>query len=91
MRYRVQFRFREDTGEVEMFRVETVDADARAADHDTAHDRVAAEVAGIVESDALIEEVAPARQAVPQQTGPRQAREEQEQETRTATQRTQSA
>lgn len=56
MRYRVRFRYREDTGEVDTFLVETVDADARASGHNAAHQRVAAEVAGILETDAQIEE-----------------------------------
>lgn len=64
MRYRVQFRIREDTGEVELFQVDTVGADPRAAGHDAAHNLVAAEVAGLLENDAIIDEVitaAPAR------------------------------
>jgi hypothetical protein len=60
MRYRVQLRIREDTGEVELFQVDTVDADPRAAGHDAAHNRVTAEVAGLLENDAIIDEVAPA-------------------------------
>jgi hypothetical protein len=60
MRYRVQLRIREDTGEVEFFQVDTVDADPRAAGHNTAHDRVAAEVAGVLETDAEIDELHPA-------------------------------
>lgn len=59
MRYRVQFRYREDTGEVEVFRVETVDADARARGHNAEHDRVTREVAGILDTDPVIEEQYP--------------------------------
>ena len=59
MRYRVKFRYREDTGEVEAFRVETTEPGIQAPDHDAQHDRVAAEVAGVVERDAEIEEVQP--------------------------------
>jgi hypothetical protein len=57
MRYHVQFRIREDTGEVELFQVDTVDADPRAEGHDAAHDRVAAELAGVLENDAVIDEL----------------------------------
>jgi hypothetical protein len=56
VRYRVEFRYRDDTGEVEMLRVEVVEAGQRAADHDAQHDRVAAEVAGVLEPGAEIVE-----------------------------------
>ncbi len=64
MRYRVQFRYREDTGEVEVFRVETVNADARARGHNAEHDRVTREVAGLLENDAVIEEIQDTTRAV---------------------------
>jgi FtsH ternary system domain X3 len=57
VRYRVQFVYREDTGEVELFRVETDPSAERAADHDEAHDRVATELAGVLEADAVVEEL----------------------------------
>jgi hypothetical protein len=58
MRYRVEFRYREDTGEVEMLQVEVVEGPpGRAADHDAQHDRMAAEIASVLEPDAEIDEV----------------------------------
>jgi len=58
VRYRVEFRYREDTGEVEMLQVEVVEGPAsRAADHDAQHDRMAAEIASVLEPDAEIDEV----------------------------------
>ena len=57
MRYRVEFRYREDTGEVELLQVEVVETGQRAPDHDEQHDRVAAEVASVVEQFAQIDEV----------------------------------
>lgn len=59
MRYRVEFRYREDTGEVEVLQIDTVETGQRAADHDAQHDRVAAELASVVEQYADINEVAP--------------------------------
>lgn len=57
MRVRVKFRYRADTGEVETFVVEDLHSGPRLADHDARHDRVAADVARVVENNALIEEV----------------------------------
>ena len=57
MRVRVRFRFREDTGEVEVFEVDDLHDGPPLTDHDARHDRVAADVARIVEANALIEEV----------------------------------
>lgn len=57
MRYRVRFVFNEDTGEVELLRVDTVEGGERAADHDAQHDRVTRQLAGLLEPDAVIEEV----------------------------------
>jgi hypothetical protein len=62
VRYRVKFRYREDTGEVEAFMVETTEPGIQAPDHDTQHDRVTTELAGVVERDAQIEELRPAVQ-----------------------------
>jgi hypothetical protein len=59
MRMRVRFRYDARTGQVEMFTVDAVDADTSAADHDRRHDRAAAEVARVVESNPLIEESDP--------------------------------
>lgn len=65
MRVRVKFRYRADTGEVETFLVEDLHAGSRLPDHDARHDRVAADVARIVENNALIEEVPPGAEALP--------------------------
>ena len=66
MRYRVEFRYRDDTGEVEMLRVEVVETGQRAVDHDAQHDRVAAEVAGVLEPGAeILEDDAAAPRTVP--------------------------
>jgi len=59
MRVRVRFRYRADTGEVEAFTVDDLGGDQRAAGHDLRHDRVTADVARIIEQNALIEEVLP--------------------------------
>jgi hypothetical protein len=57
VRYRVRFVFNEDTGEVELLRVDSVEGGERAADHDAQHDRVTRQLAGLLEPDAVIEEV----------------------------------
>ncbi|MFI0980881.1 hypothetical protein ACH4SP_28220 [Streptomyces sp. NPDC021093] len=57
MRVRVKFRYRADTGEVEMYEVEDIGTGPRVADHDARHDRVTAALARLVEDHALIEEV----------------------------------
>lgn len=57
MRVRVRFRYRADTGQVELYEVEEVGSGPRAADHDARHDGVAAALARLVEDNALIEEV----------------------------------
>ena len=66
MRYRVEFRYREDTGEVELLQVDAVEDGQRAADHDERHDRVAAELASVVEQYAVIDEIASPTAAVRQ-------------------------
>jgi hypothetical protein len=66
MRYRVEFRYRDDTGEVEMLRVEVVETGQRAVDHDAQHDRVAAELARVLEPGAeILEDSAAAPRTVP--------------------------
>jgi FtsH ternary system domain X3 len=65
MRVRVRFRYRADTGEVEMFEVDDLRVGPRLADHDARHERAAADVAGIVESNARIEEVRPGTEQPP--------------------------
>ena len=59
MRVKVRFRFNAGTGEVEAFEVDDMHDGPRRADHDARHDRAAADVARVVEANALIEEVAP--------------------------------
>jgi hypothetical protein len=65
VRYRVEFRYRDDTGEVEMLRVEVVEGGQRASDHDEQHDRVAGEVAGVIEQGAEVTEVTGGPAAAP--------------------------
>jgi hypothetical protein len=57
MRVRVRFRYRADTGEVEVFTVDAVGADATEADHDRRHDAATASVARVVENNAQIDEI----------------------------------
>lgn len=59
MRVKVRFRFNSATGEVEAFEVDDLQDGPRLADHDARHDRAAADVARVVEANALIVEVAP--------------------------------
>jgi hypothetical protein len=59
MRVKVRFRFNAVTGEVEAFEVDDMRDGPRLADHDARHDRAAAEVARVIEANALIEEVTP--------------------------------
>jgi hypothetical protein len=59
MRVKVRFRFNAVTGEVEAFEVDDMHQGPRLADHDARHDRAAADVARVIEANALIEEVAP--------------------------------
>jgi hypothetical protein len=59
VRVRVRFRYNADTGDVESFVVEDLGGADRAVDHDALHDRITADVARVVERDALIEEVLP--------------------------------
>jgi len=59
VRVKVRFRFNAATGEVEAFEVDDMRDGPRLPDHDARHDRAAADVARIVEADALVEEVAP--------------------------------
>jgi hypothetical protein len=59
MRVKVRFRFNSVTGEVEAFDVDDMRDGPRLADHDARHERAAADVARVIEANALIEEVAP--------------------------------
>jgi hypothetical protein len=63
MRYKVELRYREDTGEIELLQVEVVeDPSGRVGDHDAQHDRVAGEIARVVQPGAEIVEVGPERE-----------------------------
>jgi hypothetical protein len=63
VRYKVEFRYREDTGEIELLQVEAVEGPSgRAADHDAQHDRVTGEIARVLQPGAEIVEVGPARE-----------------------------
>jgi hypothetical protein len=59
MRVRVRFRYNAISGEVEFFEVDELGGERPLADHDTRHDRIAAELAGLIERDALITEALP--------------------------------
>jgi hypothetical protein len=63
MRVRVRFRYNPTTGEVETFQVDDVSPGPAQAGHDANHDRIAADIAGVVEQGALIEEVIPGHAA----------------------------
>jgi hypothetical protein len=58
MRVRVRFRYRADTGQVEIFQVDDADGGPRAVDHDRRHDRAAADIARVVEQNPLVEAIA---------------------------------
>jgi hypothetical protein len=58
-RVRVRFRYRTETGEVEMFVVESVAGDASDTDHDRRHDAAASGIARVIERNAQIDEVPP--------------------------------
>ena len=58
VRYKVEFHYREDTGEIELLQVEVVEGPSgRAADHDAQHDRVTGEIARVLQPGAEIVEV----------------------------------
>jgi hypothetical protein len=57
MRVRVRFRYNAETGEVEAFVVEDAGGSRHGRDHDAVHDAATADVARIIERNALIEEV----------------------------------
>jgi hypothetical protein len=59
MRVRVRFRYRADTGEVEIFQVDDLPDGTPLPDHDTRHDRATADVARIIDPSALIDELLP--------------------------------
>jgi hypothetical protein len=59
MRVKVRFRYNSVTGEVETFDVADMHDGPRLADHDARHDRATADIARVIEANALIEEVAP--------------------------------
>ncbi|WP_369232430.1 hypothetical protein AB5J56_10840 [Streptomyces sp. R21] len=59
MRVRIKFRYRADTGEVELFQVDDLREGPALADHDARHHQAALDVARVVENGALVEEVHP--------------------------------
>ncbi|GGK97257.1 hypothetical protein Sme01_35740 [Sphaerisporangium melleum] len=65
MRVKVRFRYDPATGQVEFFQVDDVSTGPREAGHDETHDRVSAEIAGVVERDARIDEVPPGTAPAP--------------------------
>ncbi|MBY8847822.1 hypothetical protein [Saccharothrix longispora] len=58
MRVRVRFRYRVDTGEVEVFQVDDLVDGPRAADHDARHDAATLDVARVVDPNPRFLEVA---------------------------------
>ncbi|WP_326719929.1 hypothetical protein OHT59_10835 [Streptomyces sp. NBC_00243] len=66
MRVRIKFRYRADTGEVELFQVDDLQDGPALADHDARHHQAAVDVARVVENGALVEELHPgAERAAP--------------------------
>lgn len=59
MRVRIKFRYRADTGEVELFQVDDLRDGPALADHDARHHQAAVDVARVVENGALVEELHP--------------------------------
>ena len=59
MRVRVSFRYRTDTGEVEMFLVEDVKEGLPQSDHDARHDAATRDVARVVAPHPIVSEVLP--------------------------------
>jgi FtsH ternary system domain X3 len=82
MRVKVRFRYNSVTGEVETFDVADMHDGPRLADHDARHDRATADIARVVEANALIEEVAPGTE--PLAAAPAMAPAETEQPSRAA-------
>ncbi|WIM99412.1 hypothetical protein ACTOB_003063 [Actinoplanes oblitus] len=88
MRVRVRFRYRTETGEVEIFSVDETEGGPRAADHDTRHDRIAADVGRVVDPNPLVTREAPAvaetlpadRQQAPRETEPVRERDDRRRE-----------
>jgi hypothetical protein len=70
MRVRVHFRYRADTGEVEVFRVDDVGGTPAGADHDRQHEHAAFDVARVVDRDPLIEEIVDGAAPVDQRVAP---------------------
>jgi len=66
MRVRVHFRYRADTGEVEVFRVDDAGGTRVGIDHDGRHERAALDVARVVDRDPLIEEIVDSAEPVEQ-------------------------
>lgn len=67
MRVRVRFRFNTESGEVELFQVDDVGSGSGPA-HDAEHDRISAELGGLLARRPDVEEVP----AAPEQSLPRQ-------------------
>ena len=87
MRVKVRFRYNSVTGEVETFDVSDMHDGPRLADHDPRHDRATADIARVIEANALIEEVAPGAEpgaAEPAAAEPARVPAETEQPRRTA-------
>jgi hypothetical protein len=59
MEVKVRFRFNKATGEVEVFQIEDQGSGLQAEEHNREHDRIAAEVGGIVERNPHVTQVLP--------------------------------
>jgi hypothetical protein len=59
VRVRVSFRYRADTGEVEVFEIEDLAEGPPLADHDARHDAAARDVARVVAPHPIVSEVPP--------------------------------
>ncbi|MET8147937.1 hypothetical protein ACIBSW_13475 [Actinoplanes sp. NPDC049668] len=60
MRVRITFRYRVETGEVEVFQVDDVPEGPRSADHDARHEQAARGLARLIDPHARIVEELPA-------------------------------
>jgi hypothetical protein len=49
MRVKVKFRFNAATGQVEQFEVDDIESSLADAEHNREHDRIAAEIGGVIE------------------------------------------
>ena len=65
MRVRVRFRYRADTGEIELFQVDDLADGPRAVDHDARHDAATLDVARVVDPHPVVTELSSGPAPVP--------------------------